>query len=125
MKTSFQSVSSVNQNSPNYQKIIQIESWINSNSNLLEKNVIWRVGLSDAEHLLEIEAKVRSRMEYKHFKYWRIDKMAECVQSIAKLTKSKSVFKSPYHCYQKRGNYLFIYKSPCPFKSNFYHSLHY
>ncbi len=125
MKTTFQSLSALNHTSDNFHKIIQIESWINSNSNALERNVIWRVGLCDAEHLLEIEGKVRSNMEFKHFKSWRIDDIAECVLSIARLTRSKKIFKSPYHCYQKKGNYLFAYKCPCPFKSNFYHALHY
>lgn len=125
MKSSLQNLTDLIRVREKYPSIIQVQSWINSNSNSLEKNVIWRIGICDATHLMEIEGKIRSDFECKNFKHWRMNSFQEGVEAITHLTKSKSIFKSPHHRYLGKGNYLFIYKTPCPFKANYHHALHY
>lgn len=112
----------IRQNNPD---IIRIQSWINSNSNSIEKNIIWRVGICNRNDLRRIEERIRTDRECKHFKYWAMEDFQESVQAISHLTKSKSIFKSPHHKYTKTGNLLFAYKIPCPYTHNFHHALSY
>lgn len=106
-------------------KIIQIQSWIDENSNSIEKNTIWRIGICNKEEIKKIEHRIRTERECKHFKYWAMLDFENGVKAITHLTKSKNIFKSPYHGYAKKGNYFFVYKIPCPYKTNFHLALRY
>lgn len=102
----------------------QIKSWIDTNTILNKEGTIWRVGLASGEEILEIKAKVMKDLECKHLKSWRVDSFREAIDTLSDLCKYPFVFKSPYHDYLQKGQYLFVYKIPSPYKKHFYHVLH-
>ncbi len=102
----------------------QVKSWIDTNTILDKEGTIWRVGLASGEEILEIQAKVMKDLECKHLKSWRLDSFKEAVNTLSSLCKYPFVFKSPYHHYEGKGQYIFAYKIPSPYKKHFYHVLH-
>lgn len=102
----------------------QIKSWIDTNTIYHAEGTIWRVGLACSEEILEIQGKIMQDMECKHLKSWRMDSFKDAIDTLSSLCKYPFVFKSPFHHYEGKGQYLFVYKIPSPYKKHFHHVLH-
>lgn len=124
MKTTSIAQHMIDHNSKDSIVLKQIISWIDTNTIFDKEGTIWRVGLASGEDVLEIQAKVMQDLECKHLKSWRLDSFREAVDTLASLCKYRFVFKSPHHHYDNKGQYLFAYKIPSPYKKHFYHVLH-
>ncbi|WP_422006863.1 hypothetical protein [Roseivirga pacifica] len=125
MKTTQLSSNILNYNLSQDKVLDKIKAWIDSNSMFQDHRFIWRIGVTNAESIFAVEGQLRADYQCKHFKYWRTDSFNESVKTISKLTKYHFVFKSPLHNYIGKGQYIFVYKMPTPYKHHFYHAQHY
>ena len=117
-------ISDVFQSPQNLNCIQKIEEWIDGNTFLTKQNLIWNIGVTNAENLLSIESTIRQDMTCKHWRYWRNDSFKDAMETIRNLNKSSNVIKSPHNDYSSKGSYVFIYKTLIPQNSRLFHTLH-
>ena len=101
-----------------------IQEWIDCNSYFTHQNLIWNIGVTNAEHILNIESTVRQDLNCKHWKYWRVDCFREAMKTIRELNRASYIIKSEYNNYISKGSYIFIYKTVVPQNSRLFHTLH-
>lgn len=124
MTTTSVSTHLINDNSEDSSALRQIKSWIDANMLSTKEGTIWRIGVACSEDIMKIQAEVMSDMESKHLRSWRLETFRDAVDTLTTLCKYPFIFKSPHHHYEGKGQYLFAYKIPCPYKQHFYHVLH-
>lgn len=107
------------------QAIHEIKSWIENNTILKGKNFIWRIGIGHYNDMKYIATDVRGNYQYKHYKQWRLDSFDVAFSTLKSFKKYSFVFKSQLNNYLSKGDYIFIYKTPCDSKTRqlFYKTL--
>lgn len=104
--------------------IPKIQEWIDTNSYFIRQDLVWNIGLTNAENLINVESIVRQDITCKHWKYWRADCFKDAMQTIRQLNRAHYVIKSDFNNYLLKGSYVFIYKTMVPRNSRLFHTLH-
>jgi hypothetical protein len=102
----------------------QINNWINSNSYLMQRGLIWEMGITDCNNLGNLQKQIREDFNCKHYKCWKMDSFKEAMEVVRSLNKLPMVFKSSLNNYSNKGVCIFIYKTSIPKNSQLFYSLH-
>lgn len=101
-----------------------VKEWVDSNMYFADQGFVWRIGITNAENIVKVEAMIRKDMQCKHWRYWRADSFRHAMGIIRQVNSYPFMFKSPHNMYEGKGSYLFVYKTTIPEKKLFYHTLH-
>ncbi|WP_323757454.1 hypothetical protein [Roseivirga sp.] len=117
-------ISDVFKSPQNLHCVQKIKEWIDGNTFYTKQHLIWNIGVTNAEDLLNIESTIRHDMTCKHWRYWENDSFKDAMETIRKLNKAPNVIKSPHNDYSSKGSYVFVYKTLIPRDSRLFHTLH-